>query len=334
MKDELELLLEKFADERAAHRRREAFLTSVILHLVLIIFILVSPKLFPAKPPKQSSPKDPASLESSRELGFLALPKDYQKLLQKPKPPLLSDKDRIAQGKAPKIDPKGLQIPYSEGNTRLPEQSAPPGRPEPAVPPPQTPAGQPSPPAPPPPQEARQIAKLQLPPVPTEPAESKRSLRDLVEGLEAPGFSIKSSIEKARQSGNYGSGGVGGDAPRNFDNRQANFSVEEPTVLSDTRGVDFGSWLRLVYFRVRDNWYAVIPELIRSGTKGKVVIIFDVRTNGRIENLEVVRSSGLSPYDRAAVSSLKLSEPFPNFPPAFKGEFITLQFSYLYNMRL
>jgi len=68
--------------------------------------------------------------------------------------------------------------------------------------------------------------------------------------------------------------------------------------------------------------------------KGKVVVVFDVRSNGTIENLQVVRSSGLSPYDRAAVSSLKLSEPFPGFPPAFKGDFITLQFSYLYNVRL
>ena len=138
-------------------------------------------------------------------------------------------------------------------------------------------------------------------------------MQEISDGLEAPGFSVKKSIEQARMSGSYGQGGPGGDSLRNFDNRQANFSVEEPTILSDTLGVDFGSWLRLVYYRVRDNWYAVIPELIRSGTKGKVVIIFDIHSNGRIENLQVVRSSGLSPYDRAAVSSLKLSEPFPVF---------------------
>jgi TonB family protein len=159
-------------------------------------------------------------------------------------------------------------------------------------------------------------------------------LQEISDGLEAPGFSVKKSIEQARTSGSYGQGGPGGDSLRNFDNRQANFSVEEPTILSDTLGVDFGSWLRLVYYRVRDNWYAVIPELIRSGTKGKVVIVFDIHSNGRIENLQVVRSSGLSPYDRAAVSSLKLSEPFPSFPHAFKGEMLTLQFSYLYNSRL
>ena len=331
MKDEIDILRIQFADERAFHRVREAFLSSVILHLLLIIFILVSPKLFPRSVARNVNadltPSDP-----SKDLGFLALPKDYQKLLRKPKTPVLADKDRIAQGKAPKIDPKGLRAPYSEGNTKQLEQSAPAGVPQPPVqqaaappasPPPQSSA--------PPPQENKQIAKLQLP---QSSAEPQRSLQDISDGLEAPGFSVKKSIEQARMSGSYGQGGSGGDSLRNFDNRQANFSVEEPTILSDTLGVDFGSWLRLVYYRVRDNWYAVIPELIRSGTKGKVVIIFDIHSNGRIDNLQVVKSSGLSPYDRAAVSSLKLSEPFPSFPHAFKGPSLTLQFSYLYNVRL
>jgi TonB family protein len=331
MKNEIRFLIQ-FADERAAHRRREAFLTSVVLHLLLIILVLVGPQLFQKR--LTESNRHNSRIKSSEELGSLALPKDYQKLPQKPKTPVLSDKDRIAQGKAPKIDPKGLRAPYSKGETKVPEQAAPRGTPEPPTPPAAAAASVRQPEPPQPADESPRIAKLQLPQTPMSPVDQpKRSLRDVIEGMETPGFSIKNSIEKARQAGNYGSGGLG-EAPRNFDNRLANFSVEEPTVLSDTQGVDFGIWLRLIYFRVRDNWYPVIPELIRSGTKGKVVVIFDVRNNGLIENLQVVRSSGLSPYDRAAVSSLKLSEPFPNFPPAFKGQFITLQFSYLYNMRL
>ena len=330
MKDEIDILRIQFADERASYRKREAFLSSVILHLLLIIFILVSPKLFPRSLDRNARNADLTAAEQRKDLGFLALPKDYQKLFRKPKAPVPSDKDRIAQGKAPKIDPKGLQVPYSEGNTKQLEQSAPAGVPQPPVQ--AAPASPPPQPSPPPPQENNQIAKLQLPS--NADARPKRSLQEISEGLEAPGFSVKKSIEQARVSGSYGQGGTGGDSLRNFDNRQANFSVEEPTILSDTLGVDFGSWLRLVYYRVRDNWYAVIPELIRSGTKGKVVIIFDIHSNGRIDNLQVVRSSGLSPYDRAAISSLKLSEPFPSFPHAFKGELLTLQFSYLYNSRL
>jgi TonB family protein len=98
--------------------------------------------------------------------------------------------------------------------------------------------------------------------------------------------------------------------------------------------VDFGPWLRIVYFRVRDNWHSAIPELIRSGARGKTVLIFDVKKDGRIANLQLAKTSGLQPYDRAAISSIQLSEPFPNFPPAYAGDQITIQFSYFYNVRL
>jgi TonB family protein len=341
MDDEIRFFLTQCADERATHRKREAFLMSVIIHLIFVILILLGPKLFPSGLWQNAPPREVTRIDASKNLGFLALPKDYQKLFQRPKTPALSDKDRIAQGKAPMIDPRGIRAPYSKGDTKLPEQSSPRGTPPAPTPPPVASVANPS------NQDTQQqqggskeennqLAKLQVPASSElEAGETKTSLRDLFAGLQTPGSSIQSSLERARQSGNLGYGGSGsGDSVHQFGNRQPNFSVDQPTILSDTRGVDFGPWLRLIYFRVRDNWYSVIPELIRSGTKAKVVVMFDIMNNGRIENLQIVRSSGLSPYDRAAVSSLKLSEPFPNFPVSFSGDRITLQFSYFYNIRL
>jgi TonB family protein len=338
MNDDIHLFLTQFADERAAHRKREAVLMSVIVHLLAVILIMVGPKLFPVDRSRDTLDRDLASARASKNLGFLALPKDYQKLFQRPKTPVLSDKDRMAQGKARKINPKGMRAPYSEGDTKVPEQASARGIPQPAPPLSPPPAVKPS------TQDSQQQAgikegeknesKAQLPAAAKQEAgEAKSNIRDLFARLEAPGASIQSSIEKAGRTGNYGYSESGaGDSLHRFDNRQPNFSVDQPTILSDTRGVDFGPWLRFIYFRVRDNWYSVIPELIRSRTKGKVVIIFDVLSDGRIENIQVVKSSGLSPYDRAAISSIKLSEPFANFPSSFSGNHITLQFSYYYNI--
>ncbi|HVN81227.1 MAG TPA: TonB family protein [Terriglobia bacterium] len=162
---------------------------------------------------------------------------------------------------------------------------------------------------------------------------SKSDLRDLVARLEVPGSSIQSSLEKARKGGGIGGGSLELGGTPHIDKRMPDFSVDVPSILSDTQGVDFTSWLRTIYFRVRDNWYAVIPEVIRSGYQGKVVLIFDVLNDGKVEKLEVTRSSGISPYDRAAISSIKLSEPLPNFPHAYTGDRLTLQFTYLYNIR-
>ncbi|MEW5974284.1 MAG: energy transducer TonB [Acidobacteriota bacterium] len=335
MHDDPQFLLDLSADERSSHRKREALLSSVVLHLLAVILIMVGPDLFPSRlapPPNQQI----TQLETAKPPDYLVLPPDYQKLFRRPQTPVLSDKDRLAQGKAPKVDPQGLRMPYSEGNTKEPEQAAAPGVPEPpiALPQPSVPKGDGS-------SaskggqefaEEKNQAALQMPAKPSA-QQNSQSLRDVIAGLQTPGASIQSSLEKARQTGNYGYTGSGdGRGLGNFDNRQPNFSVDEPTILSDTRGTDFGPWLRLIYFRVRDNWYSVIPELIRSRASGRVVIIFDVMNNGRIENLEVVRSSGLNPYDRAAISSLKLSEPFPPFPSTFSGPKISMQFTYLYNI--
>ena len=82
MKDEIDILRIQFADERASYRKREAFLSSVILHLLLIIFILVSPKLFPRSLDRNVRGADLTSPEERKDLGFLALPKEYQKLFR------------------------------------------------------------------------------------------------------------------------------------------------------------------------------------------------------------------------------------------------------------
>lgn len=334
MDDEIHLLLNQFADERATHRKREAVLISIIVHLLFVILIILAPKLFPNGLWRNPPVRDLTSLEASKKLGLLAPPKDYQKLLQRPKSPPLSDVDRSALRKSPLINPRS-RAPQSKIETKLPEQ--PPLRATPEPPQPPTVASKPSvqdlEPGASKAEAPKDAAKVQAPS--SQSGEPKTNLQDLFAGLQTPGSSIQSSLEKARQGGGYGSGGSGaGESMHRLDNRQPNFSVDEPTILSDTRGVDFGPWLRLIYFRVKDNWYAVIPELIRSRTQAKVVVIFDVKSNGRIENVQISRSSGLPPYDRAAISSLKLSEPFPNFPVSFSGDRLTLQFSYFYNIKL
>jgi len=163
----------------------------------------------------------------------------------------------------------------------------------------------------------------------------KSNLKDLYAGLRlpggtAPGSEVGRGISSRQDRVSEGEGRTGAD----FGRRHPDFSVQRPTILSDTQGVNFGPWLTAVYFRVRNNWYSVIPQVYRSGLQGVVVIVFDVRRNGSLKDLEIVRSSSFSPYDRAAVSSLKLSEPLPNFPDAFKKDRLTLQFTYLYNIRL
>src|ERR1700680_288095 len=93
----LHLLLELEA-EAARWRRRTMFLLSVLLHAVIIIMSLVAPQIFRRGALLMGITPKP---RRKPQTTFLYLPPD---LLKKPPPitPNLSDKNRIAQGKAPK----------------------------------------------------------------------------------------------------------------------------------------------------------------------------------------------------------------------------------------
>jgi len=65
-----------------------------------------------------------------------------------------------------------------------------------------------------------------------------------------------------------------------------------------------------------------------------VVLQFRIMRDGSVPQgyPVLVRSSGKEPLDRAAVSSIRASNPFEPLPSAFTGPYIELQAIYLYNL--
>jgi TonB family protein len=152
-----------------------------------------------------------------------------------------------------------------------------------------------------------------------------------------PGQAIQQSMQAAAAQGGYhasGSGGAGGggDSDMNFNNLHPNFSTEAPTILSDTRGVDFGPYLARIVFIVKRNWLAVIPESARLGEKGRVGVVFEILKDGSMPQERMVASSGSDPLDRAAYNGIHASAPFPPLPAEFTGNHLVLQFIFLYNL--
>ena len=142
-------------------------------------------------------------------------------------------------------------------------------------------------------------------------------------------------MQSAAQGGYHGGGGQvgsGGNSEFEFNNLHPNFSTEMPTILSDTRGVDFGPYLARIVYIVRRNWYAVIPESARLGERGRVGIVFEILKDGSVPQLRLVASSGSDPLDRAAVAGVRSSIPFPPLPDEFTGNHLVLQFIFLYNV--
>ena len=131
------------------------------------------------------------------------------------------------------------------------------------------------------------------------------------------------------------SGGSLGDALRNlqryvqgesFDN-QGGGGQFGPEIQFDTKGVEFGPWIRRFIAQVKRNWF--IPYAAMS-MKGHVVITFNVHKDGSITDLSVVGPSAIEPFNNAAYGALASSNPTQPLPPEYPADkaFFTVTFFY------
>ncbi|HXY10845.1 MAG TPA: TonB family protein [Terriglobales bacterium] len=314
-------LLLQLQDDLDHSRRREAFWISIVVHLLVVLVIVNSDRLVRFLPRQAVMVKQHA-LPEGKDLTFLELPPDAQKISKRPDTNIISDKDRIATSRAPQLDRKELKKILDASRPGPPGPSAPPG-----------PAEQPSPPAPaaaqsnpqpaavPPPPPANQMAKLQTP----QPAVNPFTNKAL-----SPGAQIAQATRAAAESrGGYA--GSGGDYGLGQGNRGRVMGPMD--ILSDTQGVDFGPYLTRVLHVVKMNWDQLMPESAMMGKKGKVAIVFAILKDGRVAGLQYEQggSSGDIALDRAAYGSITASDPFPPLPPEFTGQYLALRFHYFYN---
>ena len=257
----------------------------------------------------------------------------------RPRPNVLSDKNRIAESRHPSIDKKTLEELKRAGP---PKMQAPPAQ-QARNTPPQQQMRQAAPQQAPPqqqqqqPPQGQQMAQAQ----PANPFENPK-LAAPTEGS-TPKFpstfggsmSAGSSIEQAaravasrRGAGSYGGGGSYGMGPGG-----SALKMGPLEVLSDTQGVDFGPYLERVIQAVRMNWYAIIPEEARPPLlkKGKVAIQFAIRPDGTVAGMQIYSPSGDTPLDRAAWGGITASAPFAPLPSQFNGPYLALRFRFYYN---
>jgi len=100
-------LLIQARDELARSRKREAFWMSLVAHFILILLFANSNRL--AKFLPHRTVMIVANSPEKKDLTFLELPPDAQKVIKPPKTNVLSDKTRIAESRSPKLDQQQLK---------------------------------------------------------------------------------------------------------------------------------------------------------------------------------------------------------------------------------
>ena len=101
-------LLIQLQDDLERSRWREAIWISIIVHLVLFIALWNLP-LIEKTLGWHSVVVVPMDSTQDKNLTFLALPPDLQKVPRRPNTNIASDKDRIATSRHPELDPKELR---------------------------------------------------------------------------------------------------------------------------------------------------------------------------------------------------------------------------------
>ncbi|HST12878.1 MAG TPA: energy transducer TonB [Terriglobales bacterium] len=330
--DAVPALLLHLQDDLTRSRRREAAWLSVIVHLLVIILFVNQPRLegfyrrvfLHQQPITRVSVQD---LLKQRDLTYLELPPDLQKLTERPKTNVMSDKDRVATTKTPQVDPKELRKLFASSHPGVPKGMQGQGQDSSSIQPapaPAQPAQQTAPQPQQPPQQNSQpgqIAQLQLPRNPAEPPVK-------FGGNISAGSAIEQATRAAAQNrGGYG--GEGGDF--GLSQGKAGGILGQAEILSDTMGVDFEPYLRQVVHRVRENWIPLIPEAAVM-KKGWATVDFYILKDGTVTGIKPINSSGDVTLERAAYGSISLSNPFAQLPREFPGPYLQIRLRFLYNL--
>lgn len=327
---EVPVVLLELQDDLARSRLREALWLSVMVHLFVVIALATAPRW---AYPRGMIVISPAEAMKQQEMTYLALPPDIQKLTEKPKTNILSDKDRIASSRHPEVNQKELRRILDSSRPGPPSPS--PGAPNPPAPQQQQIAQ--APPQAAPQQQAQGNSGPQLPPSQSQPRLEMPSPGGGTSSNNpfSAAMSAGSAIEQAARAtaNNRGSSAGSGGNFGLGTGRQGASVGSQLDILSDTQGVDFGPYLERVVYLVRMNWYNLIPEVARPPLlkKGRVSIEFAIQKNGTIAGMRLVGPSGDVALDRAAWGGITASNPFPQLPSEYKSQYLALRFHFYYN---
>jgi TonB family protein len=114
---------------------------------------------------------------------------------------------------------------------------------------------------------------------------------------------------------------------RNFDNQRGGAQEPVPDIQFDSKGVEFGPWIRRFVVQVKRNWF--VPQAAMT-MSGRVVIQFYVHRNGQITDIKVVQPSKIEAFTTAAVNALRRTSPTLPLPDEYPDDrvFFTVTFHY------
>jgi TonB family protein len=290
--------------------RREGVLLSAVLHGVALGLLLFGPEwtfLQPDLEEMQARQQELLRQQQEREredrrFVFVQPRVDFEARRPPPRAEL-SDIDRQAQARERAAAPAN-PLPFSRGDSAE--------RTEAAV------------------EERARGAETQVPP--TDEPPKPDPAEQLATALPPADTGFRRAPEPSRPAP-----GRLGDALRNleryvqnqtFNNPQGGVDDPGATIQFDTKGVEFGPWIRRFVAQVRRNWF--IPHAAMT-FRGRVVIQFNIHKDGRISDISVVGPSNIDAFNRAAYNAILSSNPVEPLPPEYPEPMAFFTVTFFYN---
>ena len=116
-----------------------------------------------------------------------------------------------------------------------------------------------------------------------------------------------------------------------YDNPDGNSNSMGPLQF-DSKGANFGPWIRKFLAQLKRNWYSVMPQTAMS-LSGHVVITFDVHRRGTLTGVNVLQPSVVQSFTSAAANALEMTNPTDPLPPDYPSDHCTFTITFFYNER-
>lgn len=115
-----------------------------------------------------------------------------------------------------------------------------------------------------------------------------------------------------------------------LDDRDIEKSKKDEITL-DTDDLMYTSYLQGLKSRIETIWK--YPETARrDGVQGDLVMKFSIAKSGRVENIELVKSSGYPMLDNAAKQALHDASPFNPLPDKWNKDYFTITGTFVYRL--
>jgi TonB family protein len=286
--------------------RLEQVLLTIIAYLLVVIGLIVYPRLPFVRAAEaarleklQEQQKQRDALQDHMQYAF-AMPKvEIQRMPQRPK--VLSDESHTAQSRERAPVPKN-DTPFNRGNTADLNIANPGPREEPR-PEPTAPA-------------ASNPNALALPTAPEATIVRNDPSKNPMMENRAPGL-LSDAIKNVQK---YSQGTT-------LQNLEGNGDFG-PSFQFDSKGVDFGAWLRRFRAQVYRNW--LIPYASMA-MHGHTVLRFTIHRDGAISDLLVLQPSSIDAFTKAAFNAIRTSNPTVPLPKDYPDESMVMTVIFYYN---